>query len=169
MSSKSKIEIEYSDASDLMYKLKDKLQRLGLLEMFLTEVVKYQEKETLRRIRGKVDERLAEIEKISLSEWSEDELRAFVNDQCTSTQKEILRLIVDADGLFSRKELMEKLGLKPMKMAGNMAALTRLAKGLGKEPFIVTEWKRASEGTDWEQFYRISKDKYVEYLRKGIR
>lgn len=169
MSTKRKIEIEYSDASNLMYKLKDELQKLGLLETFLTEVVKYQGKETLRRIGEKVEERLEEIERLSLSGWSEDELKAFINDQCTSTQREIIKLIIEGDGLFNRGKLMEKLGLKPMKMAGNMAALTRLAKGLGKEPLIVAEWKRASEGTDWEQFYRISKDKYIEFLRKEFR
>lgn len=166
MTPKNKIEIEYTGASDLMYRLRDELQRLGLLEKFLSEVVKYQGEETLRGISRKIDERLEEIERISLSEWTEDELRAFVNDQCTSTQRGILKSIIEGDGLFSREKLMEKLGLKPMKMAGNMAALTRLAKGSGKEPLVVTEWKRASEGTEWEHFYRFSKDKYLEFLRK---
>ena len=166
MSAKRKIEIEYSNASDLVYKMRDELQKLGLLEMFLMEVIKFQREETLRRMDRKVSERLKELERISLSEWNEDELRAFINDQCTSTQREIFRLMVAGDGLSSRRKLRETLGLAPMKMGGNIAALTRLAKGLRKEPLIVTKWKRASEGTGWEQLYRISKDKYVEYLRK---
>ena len=169
MTAKKKIEVEYSAASDLIYKVRDELEKLGLLEIFLMEAIKFQRDETLRRMQRNIGERLKELEKISLSEWSEDELKAFVDDQCTSTQREIFRLIVEGNGLYNRRKLMETLGLAPMKMAGNMAALTRLAKGLKKEPLIVTEWKRAPEGTEWEQFYRISKDKYVEYLRKGIR
>lgn len=169
MSTKRKLEIEYSGASDLMYKLRDELQKLGLLEMFLTEVVKFQAEETLTRINKRINERLEELERISLSEWSEDELRAFVNDQCTSTQREILRSIVNGNGLSNRKKLMEELSLAPMKMAGVIGALTRLSKGLHKEPLIVAEWKRASKGTEWEQFYRISKQKYLEYLRKVSR
>jgi hypothetical protein len=159
MNSKMNINIEFGNIDELFSKLHSELQRYDALRKFIEYSIRFMDKDSLKEIEKKVQERKKEFERW-LSSWDESSVEEYWR-KLSSDEKMILESI-KKHGKITKSELMKITRFEPMEIAGKIAGMNNRAKKMGKKPVILREDIRL-EGK-WDVEYKIE-ESFLKYMK----
>jgi hypothetical protein len=95
---------------------------------------------------------------------SEAELASFYTDVLKDDQRTLIDLVVENGGKIPRKEVLKKLGIPTMKLAGIFSGIVNNAHSRNR----VSPIKRIREGPDHHRIYSATDPKYLDWLSRIV-